>query len=325
MSIRPVVRYATPATVIIQVCFTLAVLASLPLSRHFWIADLANFIRQHLLLVSAGLLIIGMVLPGRATKIGGLAAFSAACVPWLQLPAPAAPAAGTAFTLVTANVDVHNPDPRPFLAIPDIAAADVLVLQEVRDRWQDAVIASGIWPFASGRDLPANTDMKVFSRFPILHASTVVPDGSDTGGRHAMRLELLIGNRSVILYAVHPQSPRSSGMWAERGAYLRDLKSALTSEPAETPVIVAGDWNTPPWSPAFQGLMESTGYRSTESRWWPPPTRFSLRLPALLGTPIDRIVISSHLGMDELVVGPKFGSGHLPMIAKLTLAEGTDR
>lgn len=316
--------YVVSAVVTAQLLFMAAVLASIPMSRFLWIADLANFIRQHLAVAGLALFVAGFLLPGRLAKITGFLTVAAVCVPFLLVPAPATGGrAGTAITVVSANVDVHNPDPTPFLYDPLIAKADILVLQEVRSRWQDAVLATGSWPFESGRDLPANTDMKVVSRFPIVDARPVSPESSDTGGRHALRIELRIRGRTVVLYAVHPQSPRSPGMWRDRAAYFRDLNAALAGEDTGAKVIIAGDWNTAPWSPIFRDLLNRTGYQSTEMRWWPSPTRFSLRFGGLsqLGTPIDRIVVSPQIGLEELRIGAKFGSSHLPVIATLTIPD----
>ncbi|MGT2467732.1 endonuclease/exonuclease/phosphatase family protein (plasmid) [Mesorhizobium atlanticum] len=120
------------------------------------------------------------------------------------------------------------------------------MLQETTSQWQDALAAAGTWPFESSRNLEANSDMKLFSRFPIVSATTISPKAPHTGRRFAIRYELLVGQRTVAVYAVHPQTPRSPTMWRERTAYLRDLAEALKSERGDTPVIIAGDWNTPP-------------------------------------------------------------------------------
>lgn len=307
--------------VTIQLGFSVALLISMGLSRYLWVADLANFIRPHLLASGIVLFLVGLALPRRSTKIAGAIALVVAAIPFLFLPAPASSTTGTPINVVAANVYVDNPDPADFLAIPTVASADILVLQEVTPRWQDALLASGRWAFESSRDLEANTDMKLFSRFPILDARTISPESRDTGGRYAVRFELLVNERTVVVYAVHPQTPRSTRMWRQRAAYLRDLERALRTEPTDASVIVAGDWNTPPWSPFFRDLLSSSGYRTTEARWWPSPTRFSIRLWSLtqIGTPIDRIVVSPNVGLSELLMGPTFGSNHLPVIARLSI------
>lgn len=304
-----------------QLGYAAAQVVSLVLSRELWLADLANFVRPHLLLAGVALFVLGMVLRRRATRIGGLVALIAAILPYASLLSPATDLGGRAFTLVSANVLVDNRDPQPFLSIPEVVAADILVLQEMRPRWQDALAASGYWTYESSRNLRASTDMKVFSRFPILGERTVSPESRDTGGRHAIRFELLVDERPVILYAIHPQTPRREAMWREREAYFRDLAAALETEPSDAAVIVAGDWNMPPWSPFFRDFLSSTGHNTTESRWWPRPTRFSMRFGGLtwLGTPIDRVVLSPNVGLVELATGPQFGSNHLPVIARLSI------
>ncbi|MFC3643579.1 endonuclease/exonuclease/phosphatase family protein [Aquibium oceanicum] len=301
--------------------FSAASLVSMALATTMWIADLANFLRPHLLFLATCLFVLSLAFRHVVAALFGTLALLSGLFPFFFLPPPASAQIGAPLTVVTANVYVDNPDPADFLSLPLVSAADILVLQEMTPRWQDALAASGVWPFESSRDLHANTDMKLFSRFPILTERTVSPESADTGGRFAVRYELLVGGRTLIVYAVHPQTPRSPRMWRERSAYLRDLAQALRSERHDTPVVVAGDWNTASWSPFFKNLLSSTGYRTTESRWWPLPTRFSIRFGSWtqLGTPIDRIVLSPAVGLDSLAMGPKFGSNHLPVIARLTL------
>ncbi len=315
------VAVAIVLVVLAQLGYSVAQVVSLIQSRELWIADLANFIRPHLLLAGVVLFVAGMALPRRATKIGGFVALLAAILPYAFLPSPAPDLGGRELTLVSANVLVDNPDPQPFLSIPEVVSSDILVLQEMRPQWQDALVASGYWPHESNRDLRVNSDMKVFSRFPILDERTVSPESRDTGGRHAVRLELMVDRRPVILYAIHPQTPRRAGMWRERAAYFRDLEASLRDEPPDAAVIVAGDWNIPPWSPFFRDFLWTTGYNTTESRWWPEPTRFSTRFGGItwLGTPIDRVVLSPNVGLAELAMGPQFGSNHLPVIARLSI------
>ena len=318
---RHLAGFYIPLILLAQVFYTAAQVSSHLLARHLWAADMANFIRPHLLAAGIALFTIGLILPSRITKAGAMISFLAAILPFAFLPAPAAEGDGSQFTIVSANVLSDNRDPRPFLSIPQVASSDVVVLQEMRPIWQNALVESGLWRFESSRDLRANTDMKVFSRFPITSEKVISGTSSDTGGRHPLRLELLIGDRQVVLYAVHAQTPRKPSMWRERAAYFRDLTQALKQEDGDSVVIIAGDWNTPPWSPLFQDFLAETGYRTTESGWWPAPTRFSIRFGNMtaLGTPIDRIVISPNIGLSSLDLGPRFQSNHLPVIARLTL------
>ena len=305
----------------IQVLFIAAQLGSMLLARYLWLADLASFIRLHLLIVAVGLFVLGMLAPARATRVGALFVLAAGMLPFILLPPQAAYLGGQSISLVTANVLVDNRNPERFLQLPEVASADILVLQEVRPDWQEALLASGLWPHDSERDLYSVDDMKVFSRFPIVSERTISPESSDTGGRHPRRLELSVAGKPLILYAIHAQTPRRPAMWHERSAYLRDLEAALQAEPAAASVVVAGDWNTPTFSPFLRDLLDVTGYSTTEPRWWPLPTRFMVRLGAItqLGVPIDRVVLSPNVGLVDIATGPNYGSNHLPVYTRLSL------
>lgn len=304
-----------------QLLFVAAQLVSLATARHLWLADLANFVRLHLLICAVGLFAVGMVLPSRATRAGAVLALAAGALPYVFLPSQAAYLGGQPFSLVTANVLIDNRDPGRFLRLPEVASADILVLQEVHPDWQDAALARDLWPYDSSRHLYSANDMKVFSRFPIESEEIVSPESQDTGGRHARRFELSMGGGSLILYAVHAQTPRHPSMWRERSAYLRDLQAALLAEPADAAVVVAGDWNTPAFSPFLHDFLNATGYRTTEPRWWPLPTRFMVRFGSItqLGVPIDRVVLSPNVGLEDIRTGPNFGSNHVPVYTRLSI------
>ena len=124
-----IVRLLVVLTVATQAVFAAAALVSLFLSRHVWAADMANFLRPHLFLAGAGLFVFGFALPSRWARAGGVLALVAAAVPFFLLPAPAPSTPGTAISMVSANIYVDNPDPSGFLAIPEVASADIVVLQ----------------------------------------------------------------------------------------------------------------------------------------------------------------------------------------------------
>ena len=309
------------AVVAAQAIFVLAQIGSMVLSPYLWLADLANFIRLHLLIVGLSLAFCGVLLSSRATRLGAVISIMVAIAPYLMLPPSAPDLGGVEIRVVSANVLVENQDPSGFIALGDVREADVLVLQEMTRVWQDTLIETGIWAHESSRNMRSNTDMKVFSRYPVLAEAVVSPESDDTGGRHPLRLELDVEGRSLILYAVHAQTPRSSAMWGQRTAYLRDLVAAIQSERRDASVIVVGDWNTPTFSPFFKDVLAETGYARAEARWWPLATRFSLRLDAFpqLGVPIDHIALSPNVGAISVRTSDRFGSNHLAIVARLAL------
>lgn len=304
-----------------QVVFIAAQLVSMALARHLWLADMANFIRLHLAIGGLGLAVVGLLLPSWWTRLGAVAAAGAAMLPFFMLPASAPYLGGVQINVVSANVMVDNYDPSQFIAFSDVREADLLVLQEMKPLWQTALIETGIWAYESSRNMRATTDMKVFSRFPVLSETVISPQSTDTGGRHPLRMELDVEGRTLIVYAVHAQTPRSPAMWRERTAYLRDLVAAIQDERSDAAVMVSGDWNTPTFSPFYKDVLAATGYLRAESRWWPLATRFSVRFGSIpqLGVPIDQIALSPHVGVENVRTSAIFGSNHVAIFARLTL------
>lgn len=318
---RPWLRLFIIAVAAAQTLFILAQIGSMALARHLWLADLANFIRLHLMIVGISLAFLGLLLRARLTRIGAVVAFAVAVAPYLLLLPPAPYLGGVEIRIVSANVLVENQHPEDFVALADVREADVLVLQEMRPVWQDRLIETGIWAHESSRDLRSRTDMKVFSRFPVLNETVISAESDDTGGRHPLRLELDVEGRTLIVYAIHAQTPRSSRMWRERTAYFRDLAQAVGAERPDAAVILVGDWNTPPFSPLYKDLLTQVGYARADAGLVPHATRFSLRLAALpqIGVPIDHIVLSPNVGAVSLRTSEKFGSNHLAIVARISL------
>mgnify|MGYP002379080522 FL=1 len=312
------------AVLSLQIGFTVLNVGLILLAPSLWQADLASFFRMHLLFAGLGALMLGFMVHGIGPKLAGAIALSSVVVPFLWTPATALPTSSDTdlrFRIVSANVYVDNSDPTAFIEFLGKEKPTLVVLQEMTDRWQDTISAALPWPYQSTMDIRSRDDMKVFSRFPILSEQVVSPESGDTGGRHPVRFDLAIGNSRVVLFAVHTQTPRTEEMWRERNAYLRDLIAAVRAEAQGTRIVVAGDWNTPIWSPFFSRALDDGDLRTTQSRWWPLPTRFSLRFGSIpeLGIPIDHIAVSPNIRLAGFSTGPQFGSNHLPVIADLVI------
>jgi endonuclease/exonuclease/phosphatase (EEP) superfamily protein YafD len=85
-------------------------------------------------------------------------------------------------------------------------------------------------------------------------------------------------------------------------------------------VIVAGDFNTSPWSPHFRELLAEAGLRNAaEGHGW-IATWPSWFWPARV--PIDHVLVGGRLGAASLERGPHIGSDHYPVVADLRLSPG---
>ena len=114
---------------------------------------------------------------------------------------------------------------------------------------------------------------------------------------------------------VHPTSPKPTEPEDSRERNYQLDHIGATVEGVAGPVIVAGDFNTTPWSPHFRDLLATTGLRDAGTgRGWLPtwPGRLG---PA--GIPIDHVLVRGEVAVTGLRRGPDVGSDHYPLIADL--------
>ncbi len=126
---------------------------------------------------------------------------------------------------------------------------------------------------------------------------------------------------TLVVYVVHPATPRSFGQWEFRNTYLDAVARSIASEAPGTPIVVMGDFNTPTWSPFFRSFLKRTGLVDAAGTGWPATTRFSRRFAEFFhfGSPIDHILVSPSIEVRSFSLGPDVGSDHFPVVADLRL------
>ena len=293
----------------------------------FWLVDLLTFAWPYV--VATGMLFAVAAVVTRRLKAIVLAGLglAVALIPAADVPtARQAPAAGAGLKVLTANLFVNNEeDPAVFIDLLRQEKPDIVVLEETTEAWEQAISAAKLYPYESSTESRERDDLKVFSRLPIRAETELKRAFTEKHAyKQPLRLELDLGGKPLFLYAFHPETPRRPWQWRDRNAYLSATADAVKGDLETAPVIVAGDWNTPTWSPFFRGFLRQAGLASTAGGWLQPVTRFSMKLDALayIGASIDHIAVSPDMFLRARRVGPAFGSNHLPVIAELSLPEG---
>mgnify|MGYP003556423943 CR=1 FL=1 len=93
--------------------------------------------------------------------------------------------------------------------------------------------------------------------------------------------------------------------------------AAGTARSSDLPVILLGDLNLTPDSPAFARLLDASGLRdAVDGRRWRPTWQAGFWPLALR---IDHVLVSPQLCVESVEVGPSIGSDHRPVIARLRL------
>lgn len=291
----------------------------------FWLVDLLTFAWPYV--VAAGILVVIAALVTRRAKAILLAVtgLAVALIPAADVPTAHASTAGSGLKVLTANLFVENRQPPAvFIDLLRLEKPDIVVLQETRGSWEQAISASGLYPYESSMEIRQRESLKVYSRLPILAETELQRAFTEKRAyKQPLRLELSLAGKSLFLYAFHPETPRRPWQWRDRNAYLSAAADAVKGDLQKGPVIVAGDWNTPTWSPFFRGFLKQAGLASTAGGWLQPVTRFSMKLEPFsrIGASIDHIVVSPDIFVRSHQVGPAFGSNHLPVIAELALPQ----
>lgn len=294
--------------------------------ERFWLVDLIIFFRPQLALAALLVLLaaIGFRRWGATAVAAALLLVNAAPLVFAGVPM-AAPAKASDLRIVSANLLFDNATRERFGEIVAGLSPDIIVTQEARQGWPQALEALPGYPYRAGREeLTWNSNL-VLSRYP-LRARLVAgmpPSGNELGGAAAVRVEVdLPGQaRPPVIYAIHAPTPRTFAGWQARNRYLDTVAERIAAEPEGTPVVLAGDWNTPVWSPAYARMFLLSGLEATEDSAWPAATRlFPVGVGGVqIGTPIDHIAVSREIGVARLFTGGDFGSDHLPVVADLKL------
>jgi vancomycin resistance protein VanJ len=239
-------------------------------------------------------------------------------VPWGRLLGEAPQ--GKKVRVMTCNMHYYRTDPR---LLDDLVAGeqpDVVALQEWDERNRSALLATPDWYVhrESGQFLA--------SRFPIRGPTRLGKDSESPKGSVA-RCELETPAGVVTLFSVHLTSPRQ-GLYEvihdrTRGAAevqassdLRwDQSDFLAHEAANLrgPLLLVGDFNTPPESVLFRRLWQPYTDAFTAAGWGWGYTFYGGRTMVR----IDHVLAGKGWHCTQCWVGPNIGSQHRPVLADL--------
>jgi endonuclease/exonuclease/phosphatase (EEP) superfamily protein YafD len=288
-------------------------------ARLWWAFDLFSHFRLQYLVVALILSVAALVI--RAYPSAAVLALVALVHGWAIRDlwwggtASAAPD-GAPLRVVSANVRSQNRTPEKVLEFVRAADADLVVLLDARQsRWQPVLSGlEALYPYKSPQAWRGRAPVILFSRHPIVAENVVRSPG---GRRPYLVAEVAVGGATLVIVGVHPPSPSPSEPSDTRRRNRELDQIAEIARAADRPVIVAGDFNTTPWSPHFRDLLAAAGLRNAAEghgyigTW---PTWF---WPALI--PIDHVLLKGPLAATTVRRGPAIGSDHFPIVADLRL------
>lgn len=282
--------------------------------RYAWQLDLfAHFRVQYaVMFVTAALVFLTLGHRWFALlSFAGAVVSAAPIVQYIGLPAQPAEARTADFRLVSFNVFYRNHDYARIAGYLEGTNADAIVLQELNE--EGATQLHALLPsYPHSYIEPSRYGATVFSRWPMTTTETVPlsPDGA-----RAAHVVLDWHGSQVAVLGVHLHWPLGQRNSRYRNAELSGLAEFAKSQQA--PLLVAGDFNTTPWSVHFQDAVQRSGLSDCALGLGVEPSWPAL-LP-LLGIRIDHCLASKQWRSVEVSTGPLVGSDHRPLIADLQL------
>ena len=245
-----------------------------------------------------------------ALVLAGWHALSGAQV--LMAATPTTGCAGPVVTVAAANVLYSNSQREPLLDWLETRPADIVILQEVTEAWARDLAARTAYP---NRHLLPREDaygIGVLSRWPLESVSLVDLAGD---GLPSIAGVALIGTQRVRFLGMHTRWPVAPSLARLRDEALHG--AADLAQATDLPMVMLGDLNVTPDSPAFERLLHSSALRDALAGGEWRPTWQADFWPLALR--IDHILVSPGVCVEQASVGPPVGSDHLPVLARLRL------
>ena len=115
---------------------------------------------------------------------------------------------------------------------------------------------------------------------------------------------------------LHPPSPRTQSLWSQRNLVLSEVSKEIKNLKGSW--LVAGDFNTVPWSRYFINNKSSCFKRAGFYTTWSLKNQLSdLKV---LGLPIDHCLVSEDVSLSNVGVNSVSGSDHKLLHYELTFS-----
>jgi endonuclease/exonuclease/phosphatase (EEP) superfamily protein YafD len=225
------------------------------------------------------------------------------------------------------NLNFANPS---FAASLDAIAAgdaDVVVLQEVTERWRDALLErfAKVYPHRAFR---VHTRMAgglaVLSKLPIAREELWEPPAGTGAWFPAQRIVVTAPFGALQLLNVHLRPARDRGSWLRgfmttREVRRKEIEAHWRKLDRDAPTIVAGDFNEDPTGRAVAFLEQNGMTRAVTAgpaTWHYQATTRGLAID-LLKMDIDHVMIDRRLSASDARVLDAGTSDHRPVVVTI--------
>ena len=211
-------------------------------------------------------------------------------------------------SLLSVNVERPNQDRDRMAAWILSQDVDVAVVLEVEEGWMATLAPlSARLPHHRAVLRDDNYGLAVWSRWPVEDVHALLPSGAEPPW---IVVDVQHPGGTVRVAAVHLPPPRTPAMAAWRDVRMAEMAQAVARW--SRPVVVAGDFNHPPWGPLWSAMLTSSGLKDAGDGagvWatWPRPLgRF--------GIPIDQVLVSHDVEVSSYAAGVWGGGDHRGLV-----------
>ncbi|MGF1524404.1 MAG: endonuclease/exonuclease/phosphatase family protein [Leptolyngbyaceae cyanobacterium] len=285
---------------------------------YLWFAVLTAILLLGLLLVRSRsrrrklILVLGLALGLYASTIGSW------YIPRLQ----DARTGGMPLTVMTYNVNYKLWDTAAVTERVRSYPVDILGLVEPLQE-QAAELRENVQDLYPHYYRATEGGLSLFSRYPIAEAIT---DSLGTPSYSLFAIVEVEGN-PVRVVVTHLRAPGSRIYFADRNRTMNALANYGAQQQMTT--VIMGDFNATSWSRYFQSFLRTSGLRSVNLGHGLNPTWFydevgrslnrTEEVLLFLKIPIDHIVVSQNISVDQVITPSSGVSDHRPLIAKLRI------
>ncbi|MBD1582141.1 endonuclease/exonuclease/phosphatase family protein [Pseudoalteromonas sp. S16_S37] len=203
------------------------------------------------------------------------------------------------------NLSYYNPHIVEQMSHLALQNWDVLIVQEFNDNNKALfeTIKPKFYRFGSDDRVGFPMGLGVISRYPLLSSKVVYAYTQRVG---YIELDLLVTDKIIKLFAIHPPSPRSYKDWKLRNELLQTIH--VLTQKLDGFWFISGDFNTVPWSDYFHYSRKSLCSNALANyQTWQHLKGFPLMLT---GLPIDNCVVSQNMAVSGLKIEEFVGSDH---------------
>jgi vancomycin resistance protein VanJ len=243
------------------------------------------------------------------------------------VPVPAADARRSALRLMTYNLNYANPDFASTLDAIAAADADVVLLQEVSERWRDALLErfTTAYPHRAFRiHMRMAGGLAVLSKLPLAREELWAPPAGTGAWFPAERLVVTTPFGALQLLNVHLRPALDRGSWIRgymttREVRRKEIEAHWRNLDRQAPTIVAGDFNEDPSGRAI-GFLARQGMARVPTTG---PTTWRYRTTSgriafdLLKVDIDHVMIDDRLVASDARVLDAGTSDHRPVVVTI--------